>query len=89
MANAQWHSFIAIIVAITLRGCEEIEDSGMMALRARQFFLTQLGSEFPAGFIRMDAIRIGEENHFVAIEFVLSFLSLCNICTVLRFSNFN
>jgi len=42
----------------------------MMALRASQFFLTQLGSEFPAGFIRMDAIRIGEENHFVAIKFI-------------------
>ena len=40
-----------IKVAVTLRGCEEIEDSGMIAFRASQFFLTQLGFEVPAGFI--------------------------------------
>ena len=59
-----------------LRGCEEIEDSGMMPFREGQFFLTQLGSEVPAGFIRVDAIRIEEENHVLAIEFAILFLSL-------------
>jgi len=76
------------LILVSLRGCEEIEVSGMMALRASQFFLTQLGCEVPAGFISMDTMRIREENYFLAIEFAVSFLSFSNICTVLRFSNF-
>ena len=76
-----------LIVAVTLRGCEEIDDSGMTAFRESQFFLTRLGSEVPEGFICMDAIRIVEENHFLALEFAVSFLSFSNICTVSRFSN--
>jgi len=55
----------------------------MKAFRANQFFLTQLGFEDPAGFIRMDAILIEGENHFLAIDFAVSFLSVCSICTVI------